>query len=276
MGAWGFNFFESDHDFDTVSDLSHAAGLDALEAKAKERARQKQAGSENGNATKPAGPTATDEDDDYPLLSIYAGACADVELVRDHLDGGALRKLIDETKAKMEKSDEDDKYADLGRAFATYEFVLLGACAMTLGCKIPDDFKELLIEKYRSTELQRDSLHGMQLALGDGPERYKGTPYDFGSKGLIETANSRDPAEDINSNMPYIGLNVPAPFGLFSSPKGVPLKEYPVGVCGGCGAKDRLDGEPLLSCGKCKTKKYCGKVCQQAHFKQHKRVCKPQ
>lgn len=76
--------------------------------------------------------------------------------------------------------------------------------------------------------------------------------------------------------MPYIGLNVPAPFGLFSSPKGVPLKEYPVGVCGGCGAKDRLDGEPLLSCGKCKTKKYCGKVCQQAHFKQHKRVCKPQ
>ena len=176
----------------------------------------------------------------------------------------------------MEKSDEDDKYADLGRAFATYEFVLLGACAMTLGCKIPDDFKELLIEKYRSTELQRDSLHGMQLALGDGPERYKGTPYDFGSKGLIETANSRDPAEDKNSNMPYIGLNVPAPFGLFSSPKGVPLKEYPVGVCGGCGAKDRLDGEPLLSCGKCKTKKYCGKVCQQAHFKQHKRVCKPQ
>lgn len=144
MGAWGFNFFESDHDFDTVSDLSHAAGLDALEAKAKERARQKQAGSENGNATKPAGPTATDEDDDYPLLSIYAGACADVELVRDHLDGGALRKLIDETKAKMEKSDEDDKYADLGRAFATYEFVLLGACAMTLGCKIPDDSRSCL------------------------------------------------------------------------------------------------------------------------------------
>ena len=53
MGAWGFNFFESDHDFDTVSELSHAAGLDALEGKAKEKARQKQAGTEDGNATKP-------------------------------------------------------------------------------------------------------------------------------------------------------------------------------------------------------------------------------
>ena len=71
-------------------------------------------------------------------------------------------------------------------------------------------------------------------------------------------------------------MNISAPFGLFSNPKAIPRKEYPANVCGGCGARDRLDGEPLLSCGKCMTKKYCGTVCQQAHFKQHRCVCKPQ
>jgi len=263
MGAWGFNFFESDHDLDVVCDLDSAAGLTALESRAKERAEQKQAQSKEGNATKADGPTGTDQDEDYPL-SIYAGHCADVDLVREHLDGGVLRKLINEKKAKMGKS-----------SYAVYEFVLLGACAMSLGCKIPDDFKELLVEKYRSTELQHEALYSMQLALGDGPERYKDTPYDFGSQGLIETMMTREPEEE-DSNRSYVGMNVSAPFGMFGNSKGTPMKEFPVGVCGGCSAKDRLDGEPLLSCGKCKTKKYCGKVCQQAHFKQHKRVCKSQ
>jgi hypothetical protein len=264
MGAWGYNFFENDHDLDVVLGLDQAAGLSALESKAKERAKHKQAQSKDANATKPNDPTNTDEEDDYLLISMYAGHCADIELVREHLDGGVLRKLIDEKKATMGNNDR-----------AVYEFVILGACAMSLGCEIPDDFKQLLIEKYRSTELPPMSLHAMQLALGDGPHRYRNAPYDFGEKGLDETVEERMAEEEgKGSNGQIVGMNVPAPFGLFGSFKGGPVNEYPAGVCGGCGAKDRLDGEPLLSCGKCKVKKYCGTVCQRAHFKQHKRVCK--
>ena len=266
MGAWGYNFFESDHDYDLVADMYEPAGLAAPENKAKERAKQKQSKSKKGNASK------SDRDDDFPLLSLYAGHCADIDLVREHLDGGVLRKLITEKKGKIDTAGNDK----FGLSWAVYEFVLLGACAMTLGCKIPDDFKELLIANYRSTELQRDSLHSMQLALGDGPDRYRNMPYDFGSKGLVEMINSRDPKEDKKSDRGYIGVNVPAPFGLFSNSKPGPLKDYPADVCGGCGAKDRLDNQLLLCCGKCKVKKYCGRVCQQAHFKQHKRVCEPQ
>ena len=36
-GAWGYGIFESDHDQDIVSDLSHEAGLDELEEAAVEK-----------------------------------------------------------------------------------------------------------------------------------------------------------------------------------------------------------------------------------------------
>jgi hypothetical protein len=271
MGAWGYNFFESDHDFDTISSIDEAAGLDTLESKAKKIVKQKRA---QKGVSKP------NQEYAGPLLSMYAGSCEDaslVSLVREHLEAGVLRKLIDERKAKMEApatdDNDDDGMASYNQDYAVYEFVLLGACVMSLGCKIPDDFKELLIKKYRTTELQRDALHSIQLALGDGPDRYKDVQYDFGSKGLVETANSKDPEEGKNSGRGFVGLNVPAPFGFHRSPP-VAMKEYPAGVCGGCGAEKRFDKDPLLCCGKCKVKKYCSKVCQQAHYKQHKRVCK--
>ena len=114
----------------------------------------------------------------------------------------------------------------------------------------------------------------MQLALGDGPHRYRNTPHDFGSRGLDETVYLRMAEEEGKPSGSIVGMNVPAPFGLFGSFKGAPVNEYPIGTCGGCGAENRLDGEPLLGCSKCKAMKYCGKVCQRAHFKQHKRVCK--
>ena len=266
MGAWGYNLFENDHDLDVVIGLDEAAGISALESKARERVKQKQAQSKETNATKPNGPTGADADDDHFMISIYADNCDDIELIREHLDGGVLRRLIDEKKSTMGKNDH-----------AVYEFVILGACAMSLGCRIPDDFKQLLIEKYRSTELPPQSVHAMQLALGDGPHRYRNAPYDFGSKGLDQTVEERMAEEEGRASASgIVGMNVPAPLGLFGSFKGPPTKEYPAGVCGGCGAKDRLDGEPLLGCSKCKVKKYCGKVCQRAHFEQHKGVCKSQ
>jgi len=213
---------------------------------------------------------------------LHAEACDDVELVREHLDSGALQKLIAhfqaivDEKSKIMKdkdvSEDDQMTAESEHDRALYDMVLLGACAMSLGCKIPGNYKELLIKLYRTTELQRDALGQMQVALGDGPKRYRdGIPHQF--EGLEELPGDRERDDRIypNSNL----INVWAPFGAYRDTR-VEKRGYPAGVCGGCGARDRLDGQPLLSCGKCNKKKYCGKVCQKAHFKQHKRVCKPQ
>jgi hypothetical protein len=185
--SFSYNFWESEWDLDLVSDFYEPAGLAALEGKAKEKAKQKQAQSKDGSASKPDNPAGVDEDDDYPTLSLHASQCADIDLVREHLDGGVLRELVEQWKAKMEGNDDDDddKLAAFHRGYYGYRFMLLGACAMTLGCKLECDFKELLIKRYRTSGLMRDALYMMQLALGDGPDRYKDTPYDFWSKGLV-------------------------------------------------------------------------------------------
>ena len=285
MGAWGLGLFESDHDFDSISYMYDPAGLEALEGKAKERAAQKKSQSKQAGATKPAGTdksASASEGEDRCTLSLFSGHCDDVDLVRDHLDSGALGKLIGHYKAAMDEksqylktaglSDHDEVMGEDARDRAVYDFVLLGACAMSLGCKIPSDYKELMIKLYRTTQFQRDARGQLQVALGDGPNRYKdGVAHQFA--GLGELPGDREREDRIYPNGRLI--NVWAPFGMLRDTR-VEKREYPAGVCGGCGAKDRLDGEPLLSCGKCKTKKYCGRVCQQAHFKQHKRVCKPQ
>jgi len=255
MGAWGLGFFESDHDRDAISYLYEPAGLEALEAKAKERAKARK-----GKGSPP-------DSKGGPYLDIFAGFCDDVELVRDHLDSGALPKLIDHVKAEIaRKSDPDED---------EYLFVLLGVCAMSLGCKLPADFKAELIKKYRFVGLMRDAMFQMQVALGDGIGGYQdGEPFDFALKGLLQEARSGISLDNdrLYPNM----LNVSAPFGFMQKPehRRALAKQYSSDVCGGCGSKERKDGKPLLVCGNCKITKYCGKVCQQARFKKHKQVCK--
>ncbi|EMC97935.1 hypothetical protein BAUCODRAFT_407676 [Baudoinia panamericana UAMH 10762] len=55
-----------------------------------------------------------------------------------------------------------------------------------------------------------------------------------------------------------------------ASTKTAPMQEYGADVCGGCGAASEIG---LLTCSKCKTRKYCCKECQKAHWKNHKPVC---
>lgn len=126
MGAWGLGLFESDHDFIQINYMSRDAGLEALEGKAKKRYQKEH-------------PIKAAKDkkrgiDDMPLLTIYAKYSYAVDPVRKHLDSGALLKLIEQKKAAM--NDKSDK---LTASYALYDFILLGACAMTLGCKLPGD-----------------------------------------------------------------------------------------------------------------------------------------
>lgn len=268
MGAAGLGLFDSDHDFDCIADMYGPAGLAALEEKAKERAKSRPEPDGGGHST------GKSEYDDLPQLSLHAGQCADVELVRDHLNSGVLQKLIDEKKATIDELSKGTKPMDkYSHSLEVYNLVLIGVCAMTLGCKIPSDFKQLMIAKYRTTDFQRDALGQIQVALGDGPDRYKeGTPYNF--PGLKELPGDRDRDDRL-----FPGgwlINTPAPFGLIRNNRPVPKRVYPADVCGACGADKRFEGESLLCCGGCGTMKYCGKVCQQAHYKQHKPTCKQQ
>jgi hypothetical protein len=283
MGAWGLGLFESDHDHDRISYMDDQADLyDKLIDKALKRAKQAKSKPKKADARKPTSTTNKNEAAEEPNLTLLAQACDDVDLVREHLDSGALPKLIKHYLETVHEKSEiinaknlseyDQVMAEDEHDRAVYDFVLLGACAMSLGCKITDTFKEELIKRYRTTQFQRDALGQLQVALGDGPNRYKGgVPYQF--PGLEDLPGDREREDCIHPNSMLI--NVWAPFGMHRDTR-VEKREYPANVCGGCGAKDRLDGQPLLSCSKCKTKKYCGRVCQQAHFKQHKRVCKPQ
>jgi hypothetical protein len=69
--------------------------------------------------------------------------------VRAHLDSGVLEKLIKEKEAKMLGNAEPEFLRD-----PAYIYILLRACAMTLGCQIPDSYASML-----KNSLQRSRSH---------------------------------------------------------------------------------------------------------------------
>ena len=166
-----------------------------------------------------------------------------------------------------------------------YIFMLLGACAMTLGCTIPKRYKTTMQKVYMCVGLPSDALVQIKKAL-KGPNGYKdGKPYDFESPGLVETANSERVDAKPNA-MGFTSLNVWGPGTLLYNPpmgstagleelKAARANEskYSKDVCGGCGAKEAAGGGELQSCGICKARKYCSKECQKKQWKFHQEVC---
>lgn len=164
---------------------------------------------------------------------------------------------------------------------ADYTFVLLGACAMTLGCSIPPRFK---------TQIQKHFLHVGMLECPErqmfkalnGPDGYQeGVPYVFKEPADVTAAYKAEMAAKEASGG-IVMMNVPAPFGLFPRPppKNKTLRtemdeaKYGAKACGGCGAHEKEDGSTLLRCGKCKKRGYCSVNCQKEHWGLHKKVCK--
>jgi hypothetical protein len=194
--------FQSDHDFDIVSELSHDAGLTQMEEEAQA-------------AAKAAGKDDREVDDIY--YSVYRQSCSNPELVRKHLDSGALVYLVAEREAAMlampsKKQELEHYFRD-----PCYIHVLLGACAMTLGCQIPNQYISMLKKVYTEGGLMPDALKQMKKAL-KGPHGYQnGEPYDFESKDLVETANAMDDTDKMSNGLGFIGMNVLSPGGLFDS-----------------------------------------------------------
>ena len=139
-----------------MGDLGDEAGIDSLQEEAKNRAKARkleESKSKEGDAKEGKAETndgSRDDDDGEVHLSISANYCHDGELVKKHLDGGMLAKLVEKKRAAM-------KSGKSGYFDPRYEFVILGACAMSLGCTLPAGFKEQLMEMYKSVGLMRDA-----------------------------------------------------------------------------------------------------------------------
>ncbi|KAJ4300936.1 hypothetical protein N0V90_003025 [Kalmusia sp. IMI 367209] len=263
MGAWGYGLFQSDNDFDMVSEMTSEAGLYKLEEEAVAKA-------------KASGDTDAEE---HFYYSLYQPS--DPEVVRQHLDSGVLVDLIEKKWAAMLAPPNPlDFIRD-----PCYAYVLLGACFMTLGCELPDTYLNMLKKVYTEGGLMPDALKQMRKALF-GPDGFiNGVPYNFESKSLIETANSMDDEERQPNRFGFVGMNVMSPGGLFNTGMGdsstsVVIKELRAkhvhpDACGGCGVQKGKGDKALMQCARCKDRMYCGVECQKKHWKVHKKLCDP-
>ena len=115
-----------------------------------------------------------------------------------------------------------------------------------------------------------------------------GNAWEFGSLGLKQTLESGKFAAKEDRIAPG-QINVQEPGPAVVAPEDAERKlaesmvmlnmceenKYNnVNACGGCGAKEGKNGSALLTCGKCKHRKYCSTECQTVHWKYHKLMCK--
>ncbi|KAI7005501.1 hypothetical protein KC355_g8178, partial [Hortaea werneckii] len=243
MGAWGLGLFQSDTNYDLISDLDLELGLYELTQKASAASS-----SPEENQKENQHPTSAEEHGDSEKnrvnYSIFADHCSHkeaIDTVKNLLENGKLTQLVAKYEKKMQTGDDSD-YLPPG-----YKLCIIGACAMTLGCHLAPSFINLLKRTYPKNLHMPDSNMQMTKALF-GPNGYtNGVAYDFVSKGLIETMDSGGPPEE---DLMYPGsnsLNVQAPFGLpplfgparkMRSPS-YTEPQYPNDVCGGCARSAR-------------------------------------
>lgn len=202
--------FQSDLQLDLIGDLDAEAGLyskklqeeavkraearkrEAAKAKFDFKDREEKTDSKNvetedkqSETKETEGEAKDDNDDDEPKvwLTLCADYCPDPELVKEHLDGGVLAKMVKDREPVMMGKKKG------GFFNPRYELILLGACAMTLGCTLPTALKNWLKKNYHSAGLMEDAVDQMDKAL-HSPNGFKdGEPYDFESPGLLETVN---------------------------------------------------------------------------------------
>jgi len=321
-GAWGLGLFQSDYDYDIIgeftleSDVWQLEHVDAMKSGKKpiymlEMVKSEMYTPETGLGSIQKLRSIQHQRADRPAkagevyYSVYAKLSSDANRVRDYMDDEALDRLI--YKYLMEASIPQHT-KPLWRP--GYVVVLLGACAMTLGCTLSATFLEYLRKTYADPQqvgLMRDALVQMRKALS-GPNGYvNGEPYDFGTTGLDATVSAGGaPKED--RIVPW-QVNVPSPdgetpwlmllmgalsgnmevncrkvskdeFGEGQEQLNEPVEEKQEepeeeqGRCQGCKAEKRVGGLPLLACAKCKMVWYCSKDCQEKCWKGHKELCK--
>ena len=213
-------------------------------------------------------------EDEYSIYLSLNGGGTDLEMVRKHVDAGIMTDMLAKKETAMLSDETKKEYDDPG-----YLFILLLACAMSIGCTIPDRFLTTAKKVYRCVGFSHEGKQELWNALFE-PDRFRnGKPYRFHTRGLTQKTCSNP--HPFGAHM----LNVPGPGTMFfktpnDSPAGLlELKgkfnegKHDEAVCGGCGAAEGKGGGALKTCAKCKDRKYCGTECQKAHWKYHKYVC---
>ncbi|KAI5209447.1 hypothetical protein E4T39_00931 [Aureobasidium subglaciale] len=254
MGAWGVDLFQSDNDLDTIDLLDEAADLDTVKAKIKADPIRHVFGNRSDEASEAEGVDGNDNEDIY--MSLYNASHPD--LVREHLDSGVLARMVETLR-------------DEGRGNA---LCLLAACAMQIGCEIPDWYRQELLVIYKTSRLPPVG----EVRFGKALRDYRnGIPYPFNSKGLNLTASTGNPHYQ-ESEIIWMRLeDVPA--GEEITQQNTTIERIygdfnqPVDVCGNCGADQCDDGGKLKRCAGCKERLYCSKTCQKAHTPKHSCVC---
>lgn len=262
MGAWGFGIFESDHDLDVSDEFDLELGIGELGEKAVAEAKAKAVSEKSSQGENKLTEEGEEKIDRSMYYSIHNPS--DPDTVRAHLEKtGALERVIDKYVAAFRAAKSIE-----ARYGPEYKLVLLAACAMQLGCKLPPDFKKLVKKLYPYVGLMDEGCKQK-----DALDRYEdGDPFDLGSKGLVETMDDLAHNDDVDSGSNgWTGANVPGMGSLFA--KSPAPSVHSDDICATCGSKAD-DGKTLLVCSKCKKTKYCDKDCQKIHWGIHKRRCK--
>jgi hypothetical protein len=84
------------------------------------------------------------------------------DVVRKHLDSGVLVKLIAQKEATLLAMPTKERELEFHRQDPCYAYVLLGACAMTLGCRLPESYTAMLKKVYTEGGLMPDALKQME------------------------------------------------------------------------------------------------------------------
>ncbi|KAK5691159.1 hypothetical protein LTR97_011811 [Elasticomyces elasticus] len=183
---------------------------------------------------------------------------------RDHLNAGVLQELINVYSAKDAPSKLDGKYS------AGYVLSLLGACAMTLGCNISAPFMEYLKDMtdiQDGAKMPFEARNQLFEALY-GPRKYEnGKAYDFVAKEESTKYGSGPSESAYNLHVKSMNFNIQVTL------EKVQMKSA-MESCAICPSKAAKDGSGLLTCGRCKVRKYCCKAHQRGHWKIHKLVCR--
>ncbi|KAF2105335.1 hypothetical protein BDV96DRAFT_377107 [Lophiotrema nucula] len=269
-GDWGNGILMSRAEYLTAMDFDEAFGLREL--------RHKLSAS--------IGDTNDAVVSRYSINAEFCYGRNSIEIVRRYLDTGVLEKHY-------------EKHYNNGSCWTKnegFEFTVLVACVMSLGCKLPETMRSRLQKMqhpaYRNLVLQKhpnSSLAKMkplaQKQLEQALENYRdGYPYSYGNAPFLEIMSLRNfkPTSAkirLSRDIKVIELTMPNGVVIpnFVGPPGdeeVGLKPvHPYHVCATCRAGEKA-GSKLLVCGGCKDRKYCSKDCQKKHWKTHKAFCK--
>ena len=268
--AQGDGILQSSKEFEIIAQLDEALGMRELRAKVVSKAGFK-----------------AKKWDHFPCrFSINRDLCyhpKSIEVVRAYMDSGVLSDHIYDYFEKGDRCWGDD---DVQR------YIILVACAMTVGCTIPERVLEKM-ESMQSPAFVKDlkqtdpscalkPLANAQLKKALA-EYQADKPYDFGNTTMLEASylhmfpgttkvknvDNLKLVEITEKDGRLIGSYIEPP-----TDEDIYLKPvYHYQLCAKCGKAEKKAGGELLACGGCHERKYCSKECQKSHWKMHKIIC---